>query len=150
MKAKTLSVNKRARYDYQIVDEYVAGLVLAGHEVKSIRNGNIDIKNAFITIRRGEAWLTNAHIKQYEFARSLKDYDATRPRKLLLSKRELAKLIAAKQNKLTIIPLRVMASGSYIKIHIATARGKKAHDKRAGIAKKDADMDIKRALKSRK
>lgn len=147
MGEKILALNRRARHDYQIIDEYTAGIMLKGFEVKSIRNSQADIKNAFVTLKNGEAWLTNAHVKQYSHAGSLKDYDPTRPRKLLLNQRELDSLVQAKENKLTIIPLKIIVSGRHIKLCIATARGKKSYDKRQDLKKHDADLAIKRALK---
>ncbi len=146
MAKKVLATNKRARFDYELQDKYTAGLVLAGHEVKSVRKGNIDIKNAFITLRNNEAWLTNAHIKAYEHSQ-VKDYDSTRPRKLLLGKREIVKLQAAKQNKLAIVPLNVVVGGRFLKLEIATGRGKKLYDKRETLKRKDAARDMKKAVK---
>ncbi len=147
MAEKILATNRRARYDYQLIDTYTAGLVLHGHEVKSLRAGNIDLKAAFVTIKDNAAWLTNAHIRRYQHAAGLTDYDPVRPRQLLLGRRELANLQAAKQNKLTIVPLRVIAKGPFIKLVIATARGQKKYDKRAvkraAEAKKTAAQAIK-------
>ncbi len=149
MSQKTIAKNRRAYFDYTHIDTFTAGVSLLGHEVKSIRMGNIDLNGSFVTIQNEEAWLTNAHIKQYPHANDIGDYDPTRSRKLLLQKSELSKIIQARESKLTIIPLAVILSGPYIKIIIATARGKKLHDKRKNIQKRDTDRDTLRELKSR-
>ncbi len=147
MAEKILANNRRASFDYQLHDTYTAGLVLRGYETKSIRAGQIDLKNAFITLKDDEAWLTNAHVRQYQHAGGLKDYDPVRARKLLLSRREINALAAAKHNKLTIVPLRAVLKGPYVKLVIATAKGKKKYDKRATKQAEDARREAAKAIK---
>lgn len=147
MSEKIISKNKRAYFDYDLQNELIAGLQLLGHEVKSIRNNTMSLKGAFVTLKDNEAWLTNAHIKQYPHANHVGSYDPKRPRKLLLNKKELEKLHSAREQKLTIVPLMVFISGPYIKIKIATAKGKKRHDKRQSIQAKDVAIDIERDIK---
>lgn len=149
MAEKILATNRRARFDYTLLDTYTAGLVLHGYETKSIRAGQIDLKQAFVTMKDNEAWLTNAHVRRYQHAGSLKEYDPVRSRKLLLSRRELAKLAEAKHSKLTIIPLKVVLKGPYIKLVIATAQGKKKYDKRSAKRAEDARREAEKAVKSR-
>ena len=146
---KTLSNNRRARFNYEAKDTYIAGISLLGIETKSVRHGEVDLKGAFVTISNGEAFLTNAHIKPYKYSGDNKNYDPNRSRKLLLNKSEISKLIAARQNGLTIIPLAVELHGKFIKIKIATARGKRNIDKRQTIQKRDTDRDIERTTKHR-
>ncbi len=144
---KILAKNRVAKFNYEAKDAFLAGIVLLGIETKSVRIGEIDLKGAFVTFMDGEVCLTNAHIKAYKFAGEHKDYDPNRTRKLLLNKSEINKLIAAKQSGFTIIPLSVELHGKYIKLRIATARGKKLHDKRQSIKKRDIDRDTSRDLK---
>lgn len=140
--------NRRARFDYDLQTEFTAGLVLHGHEVKSLRAGQVDLEHSFITFKNGEAWLTNAHIKQYQHAGDLPSYEPTRPRKLLLNARELAQLAAAKQQKLTIVPLAVIFAGPFVKLRLAIARGKKKYDKRESIKRRDMDREARRIAKA--
>lgn len=145
--SKKYADNRRARFDYHIVDTYVAGLELAGHEAKAIRTGNADLKGAYVTKKDDEYWLTNASIQKYKHASTITDYDDSRPRKLLLTKREMASLQAAKQNKMTIIPLSLFPAGRYIKLKIATARGKKNYDKRQTIKKREIERDSQKNVR---
>lgn len=148
MAKKIVATNRRAKYDYQIIDEYDAGIVLKGHEVKSIRAGNATIVGAFIVIKDDEAWLTNAHIKKYAHAANVKDFDPVRNRKLLLHASEIEKLRIARSNKQAIIPLYFHVKGPNIKLAIATARGKKHYDKRSAIRKKDIERNEQRRFKA--
>ena len=149
MSIKTVSTNRKARHDYFILDEYEAGLVLRGSEIKSIRAGHISIKESYIKIDEREAWLVNAHIAMYEPA-SRQNHDPLRPRKLLLHKKELQKLWdEVRQKGVTIIPLRVYIKNGKAKIEIAAAKGKKKYDKRAELARKTAEMEMRRQIKSR-
>jgi len=150
MAKNTFATNKKARFDYTLQDTYIAGVVLAGHEVKSIRNSNVSLKGAYITIsEKDEAWLTNAHIKLYEHANNVSDYDAERPRKLLLNKAEIERLKRARDDKLVIVPLSIHAAGPRIKLSLATARPKKKHDKRQSIKRRDTERDTRRILAGR-
>ena len=146
----TIAINKRATFDYEILEKYEAGLMLTGAEVKSIKTGRISLKESFVTIKGSELYLTNANIPKYSFAGELQSYEPTRPRKLLVRKSEIKSLIGkARTQGLTLIPLRVYTKKRLIKLEFALARGKKAYDKRSDIAKKDARRKIERALKKR-
>lgn len=146
----TLATNPKAKFDYQILDTLEAGLVLTGQEVKSARGGNISLKGAHAGIVKGELWLINAHIGAYQKAGDLKDYDSTRSRKLLIKKRELAKLIGTLQSKgLTLIPVSVYTKGRRLKVELGLARGKKKYEKREVIKKRDIDREIRMKLLSK-
>jgi SsrA-binding protein len=143
----TYADNRRARFDYEVLEKFSAGLELAGAEVKSIRAGKISLTGAYVLIRGREAFLTGAEIAPYQPKNQPSDYDAKKVRKLLLSKDELEKLTKAEQTKgLTIVPLKVYNNGRFIKIDIAIARGKKIFDKRQAIKKRDVERDLKRSL----
>lgn len=144
-----LAVNKRATFDYEILDRFEAGLMLTGAEVKSIKTGHISLKGAFVTLHEGELWLTNANIPPYPFANLGSSYDPTRSRKLLVKKSEIKSLIGKIHAQgLTLVPLRVYTKKRLIKLEFALAKGKKAFDKRADIGKKEAKRAIERKLKS--
>ncbi|HAV11272.1 MAG TPA: SsrA-binding protein [Candidatus Moranbacteria bacterium] len=146
----TIAINKRATFDYEILEKYEAGLMLTGAEVKSIKTGRISLKESFVTIKGSELYLTNANIPKYSFAGELQSYEPTRPRKLLVRKSEIKSLIGkARTQGLTLIPLRVYTKKRLIKLEFALAQGKKAFDKRSDIAKRDAKRKIERALKKR-
>jgi len=141
----TLAVNKKAKFDYELLEKYEAGLVLFGHEVKSIKTGHISLKGAFVTVHNGELFLTNALVPLYQHAGNIKDYDPTRSRKLLVKKRELRSLIGKKtQSGLTLIPIRVYTKRNLIKLEFALAKGKSKYDKRHTIKKREADRNIAR------
>ena len=145
----TLATNKRAHFDYELLEEYEAGLVLSGAEVKSAKKGHLSLKGSFVTIHDGELYLTNAHITPYAFANPLTPYDPTRSRKLLVKKSEIKSLIGKLHVKgLTLVPLRVYTKRRLIKLAFAVGRGKKAFDKRSDIAKKEDKRKIERALKN--
>lgn len=141
----TLSENRRARFDYDILDTYEAGLALFGHEVKSVKAGQMSLSGAFVTFHRGEAYLTNAHISPYRHAGPLPDYNPTRSRRLLLHAKELRSLTGQAQDKgLTIVPLRVYTKGRYVKVAVALARGRKQYDKREAIKRRDVAREIRK------
>lgn len=145
--AKTIS-NARARFDYELKDTFMAGLVLSGAETKSLRMGRGHLKGAFVNIKDGELWLNNATITPLiTNANHLLPESQTRARKLLVKKRELAQLQAAKDQGLTIVPTKILTRGRYIKIEIATAKGKKKYDKREVIKQRDTNRDIMREIK---
>ncbi|GGO05000.1 SsrA-binding protein SmpB [Saccharibacillus kuerlensis] len=147
---KVLAQNKKASHDYFIEDTYEAGLVLTGTEIKSLRKAKANIGDAFATIRGGEAFVHNMHISPFEQGNRNNPEDPTRTRKLLLHKQQIRKLIGqAKQEGYTIVPLKVYVRNGYAKLLIGLGRGKKQHDKRDTLAKRDAQRDIQRALKSR-
>src|SRR3989344_1897764 len=142
-----LAQNRKARFDYEIIKKFSAGLELLGFEVKSVRAGKISLVGAFIAVRGGEAYLVGADIPAYQPKNAPKEYDALRARKLLLSKSELEELNGAESTKgLTIIPLSVYNKGRFLKLDLAIARGKKKFDKRQAIKKRDVERDLKRSL----
>lgn len=141
--------NRKAKFDFEWLDTFEAGAVLAGHEVKAIRTGKGKLEGAYIMITHGEAWLLGASISPFQPANTPKSYDPEQPRKLLLSKKQLARLeVETKANRLTIVPISWYGSGRTIKLKIALARGKKKADKREAIKKRDVKRDIDRTLKS--
>lgn len=145
----TLAENKQARFDYELLENFEAGLKLSGQEVKSARSGQMKLSGAFVRVVGGEAWLLNAHIPKYAAASvGVVDYDPTRTRKLLLSSKELKKLADAQMTKgLTIVPVSVYTAGKFIKIKIAIARGKKQFEKRESIKKRDVEREMRSAMK---
>lgn len=150
----TLAYNKRANYDYQISDKYEAGLVLFGHEVKSIKSGHISLKGAFVTIKSNkqgtpDLYLTNAHIPLYKRASTVQNYDPERPRKLLLHKNQIKHLIGKKSEQgLTLVPIKVYTKHNLIKLEFGIGRGKKKIDKRETIKKRDTDRQIRTLTKN--
>jgi SsrA-binding protein len=145
----TIAVNRRARFDYDIVDEIEAGLVLTGTEVKSLREGKASLAEAFATVRRGEAWLVQAHIPQYAFGNRA-NHDPTRQRKLLLHRRQIEQLAAFTQEQgRTIVPMRLYWKDGRAKVLLGLARGKAMYDKRASMAERDAQRQMERALRDR-
>ncbi|EKE25345.1 MAG: SsrA RNA (tmRNA)-binding protein [uncultured bacterium] len=145
----TLAINKRAVFDYEILDKFEAGLMLSGAEVKSVKNGHLSLKGSFVTIHESELYLTNAHISPYPYANPKTSYDPTRSRKLLVRKAEIKSLIGKLQVKgLTLVPLRVYTKRRLVKLEFAVGRGKKAFDKRSDIAKREDKRKMERALKN--
>ena len=141
---KLIAQNKKARHDYHLEDVYEAGLVLMGTEVKSLRAGRASLVDAFASIKDGEVWLQNAHIPEYTEG-SWTNHEPRRPRKLLLHRDEIAKLIGkTKESGLTLIPLSMYFKDGKAKVEIALARGKKAYDKRQTLAARDAQREIAR------
>ena len=139
--------NKRATFEFEIIDRYVAGIMLRGSEIKSVREGKVSMNDAYCQFRDGELWIKNLNISEYKQA-TVWQHEPLRMRKLLLSKKELGKLLAkVKERGFTIIPLRLfMNERGFAKIEIALARGKKVHDKRASIKEKDQKRDLDRSL----
>ncbi len=145
---KVVARNKKAYHDYHIEDTYQAGMVLQGSEIKSIRANNISLQEGYVEERGGELWLVGVHIAPYEQANRFGHSDPLRPRKLLLHKREIAQLITRMRERgYTIVPTMVYLEGGRAKVEIALAKGKKLYDKRAAIAKRDSEREIRRALK---
>ena len=144
---KVIARNKKALHDYHIVDRWEAGLVLTGPEVKSIRNSKVSIGEAYARVQDGEVWLHQMHVSPYDPAATW-NKDATRPRKLLLQKKEIRRLIGATQDKgLTLVPLDLYFRRGYARITLALGKGKKLHDKREDLKKKDADREMQRAFR---
>jgi len=139
--------NRKARHDYFILDTVEAGLVLKGTEVKSLRSGNGNLQDSHAVIKNGEIWLLGMHISPYERGSYL-NHDPRRTRKLLLSKREIRRLLTRVQEKgLTLVPLSVYFKGPYAKVELAIAAGKKSYDKREAIKQRDAKRDIAQRLR---
>lgn len=152
-----LATNRRATFDYKILEKYEAGIQLTGQEVKSAKNKNISLKGAYVTINNTgpgghpEAWLINCHVSPYNKAGDLPDYDPTRSRKLLLHKKEIRNLIGKLTQKgLTLVPLSLYTSKSRVKVKFGIGRGKKQFDKREDIKKRDSDRRLQRALRQKK
>ena len=144
-----IAQNKKAYHDYFVDDTYEAGISLFGTEVKSIRQGKVNLKDSYVSVKTGEAFLIGAHISPYEKG-NIFNRDPLRSRKLLLHKREIAKLIGlTAQEGYTLIPLKMYFKGSYVKVLLGVCRGKKNYDKREDIARRDAKRDMDRALKER-
>ncbi len=142
-----VATNRKARFDYEIQKTFTAGIELLGLEVKSAREGKVNLRGAFIAVRGGEAYLLGAEIPPYQSKNAPKEYDATGKRKLLLTKSEIAELAAAEGTQgLTIVPLSVYNKGRFLKLDLAIARGKKQFDKRESIKKRDVEREIKRSL----
>ena len=143
----TFANNSKARFDYEILEKFDAGLDLLGTEVKAVKAGKMNLRGAFIAVRGGEAFLIGADIPAYQPKNAPADYDATRPRRLLVSKAEIIRLRDAEQTKgLTIVPLSVYNKSRFIKLSLAIARGRKKYDKRQAIKKRDTEREIKRTL----
>lgn len=143
---KVLATNKKARHDYFIDEVYECGIELKGTEVKSIRNGRINLKEGYASVDNGEVFLKQVHISPYE-QENINNVDPLRVRKLLLHKYEIKKLIGATTIKgYSLVPLRVYLKNSRVKVEIGLARGKKLYDKRQDLAKKDAQRRIQREL----
>ncbi len=146
---KTLATNRKAFHDYYIEDRYEAGVELYGTEVKSIRQGTLNLRDAFCTVKDGEMWVRGMHISPYEKG-NIFNRDPLRPKRLLLHKREIRKLAASiEQEGYTLVPISVYLKGPRVKVEIALAKGKHLHDKRAATAERDAKREMDRAIKSR-
>jgi SsrA-binding protein len=146
---KVIAQNRRARFDYHVEDTYEAGLVLTGTEVKSLRAGQASIVDGYALVRDGEAWLMGVHIPEY-IQGTWTNHEPRRPRKLLLHRREISRLIGKTQEKgLTLVPLSLYFKDGRAKVEIALARGKRAYDKRQHIAKREAGREMDRALRHR-
>lgn len=152
---KILALNKKATFDYQILETYEAGIVLFGYEVKSLRDGQGNLKGSYVTLKENkknkvEVFLVNAYIPLYKPAGKRDEYNPERPRKLLLKKAELSRLVGKKQEKgLTVIPIKLYTRSSFVKLEIAVVRGKKAFDKREDSKKKDIEKHIRTLTKQR-
>lgn len=147
---KPLSENKKAYFDYEILEKYDAGISLIGQEVKSIKQGHMSLTGSYVVIRGGEAFLLGAHVPPYQPKNAPADYDPQRSRKLLLKKEEINYLIGkTKEKGLTLVPLKVYTLKSNIKIEFGVARGKRQKDKRETIKKRETEREMKRELNLR-
>ena len=145
----SILTNKKAYFDFEVLDTFDAGIKLKGHEIKSIRDHRLNFKGSFITVWHGEAWLEKMHISLYKHA-SIPDHDARRRRKLLLKKKEIAKIAGfADQKGFTIVPLEVYLKNNLAKVKIGICKGKKKFDKRASIKKREQDREMRQVLKNR-
>ena len=147
MTIKAVATNRKAYHNYHIGDGVEAGIALTGTEIKSIRNGRVSLGDAYVKPEGGELWLLNAHIARYE-AGSYSSHEPTRPRKLLLHRKQISSLSSEVAEKgLTLVPTRLYLKGSIAKVEVALAKGKKLYDKREAIARRDAEREIGRISK---
>ncbi|MBU1783243.1 SsrA-binding protein SmpB, partial [Patescibacteria group bacterium] len=151
-----LAVNKRAHFDYEVLETFKAGLVLFGHEVKAVKNGQINLLGSYVVFKNlagkvlPEMYLINAHISQYKYTSSLGEYNPIRSRKILLKKKEIRRLVGKTQEPgLTLVPLKIYTNHSFIKLEFALTKGKKKYDKREAIKKRDVERDIRTLTKSK-
>jgi SsrA-binding protein len=149
MSVKTIATNRRARFDYEILDTFEAGIVLLGSEVKSLRNGHADLKDAYAHVHRGEMWLVGVRIAPYEYARD-GGHDPERERKLLLHKREIERIASTLAQKgLTLLPLKLYFKDGKAKVELGIAKGKAHRDKRETLKRKQAEREMERAMRYR-
>jgi SsrA-binding protein len=145
-----IAENRKASYDYHFLETFEAGLVLLGTEVKAIREGGVNLRDSYCRLEGAEAYLLGAHISQYSHGGSA-SHDPTRPRKLLLKREELNKLLGKTTERgLTIVPVRMYFKNGRIKVAVALAKGKKSYDKRETIKRREADRETRAAIKSRR
>jgi SsrA-binding protein len=145
MGIKVVANNRKAHFEYFLLDRFEAGIALAGTEIKSIRAGQISLAEAYVEVTERDAWLVNAHIAPYEAA-SRNNHDPKRPRHLLLHKREIRELFdSVRQKGVTVVPVQAYLKDGRVKLEIALAKGKKLFDKREVMAKRDAEREMKRA-----
>src|SRR5215212_5425767 len=143
-----IATNRQASFRYNLLDKFEAGIVLQGSEVKSLREGGVQLKDAYADVKDGEVWLRNMHIAPYKPARE--NHDPERPRKLLLHRREIERLLGATAEKgLTIVPTRLYWAGPRAKVELAVAKGKDLYDKRRSIKERDTKREIDRAMSER-
>ncbi|MBN2096422.1 SsrA-binding protein SmpB [Candidatus Peregrinibacteria bacterium] len=146
---KIIHKNKKAYFDYEILQKFTAGMVLTGPEIKSIREGKVNLKGAYVTIQQGEAFLKNMHISKYSYAQQA-DYDPFRIRKLLLNKREIEKIANQLNTQgVSVVPLDIFIEKSYAKCLIALVRGRKKADKRHVIREREVKRQLDRAVRKR-
>lgn len=146
---KIVTTSRKARHDFEILDTYEAGLALTGSEIKSIRAGHVNLREGFVQPRGDELWLLNVHIASYEQA-GMFGHDPLRPRKLLLHRREIDRLMSQVQEKgLTLVPTVMYLTRGLAKVEIALARGKKKYDKRSTLRERDTERQIRRTLNER-
>ena len=147
---KYIAENRKAFHDYHIIETFEAGIVLVGTEVKSIREGSANLRDSFARLEGGEVWLYNVHINPYSH-RGYTDHEPTRKRKLLLHRQEIRKLIGKTVEKgMTLVPTRLYFKDGHVKVSLALAKGKQAHDKRETLKRRDIDRETRAAVKERK
>ena len=141
--------NRKARHDYEVLDSFEAGMVLKGSEVKSLRLGNANLQDSYAFVKEGEVWLSGMHINTYEQA-NIMNHDPRRERKLLLHKKEIRKLVGKTTEKgLTLIPLKVYFKDGRAKVELGLCKGKRSYDKRAAIAKRETEREMRRQFSTR-
>jgi SsrA-binding protein len=146
---KVISDNRQARYRYEILETYEAGIELQGTEVKSIRQGRVNLRDGYALVRNNEVWLHNVHISPYNAASQYFNHDPRRTRKLLLHRNQIRKLIGkVEQQGLTLVPLKMYLKQGWVKVNLGLGKGKKLHDKRESLKRKQQDREIARVLKS--
>jgi SsrA-binding protein len=146
---KSVASNRKARHEYEVLETVQAGIELKGPEVKSIRAGNVSFQDAHARVERGQIWLHSLHVSPYEQANRF-NVDPVRPRRLLLNKQEIRRLAAKVEEKgLTLVPLDLHFSRGYVKVTLAVARGRKLHDKREALKRKEQDREARRAVGAR-
>ena len=149
MAVKVIATNRKAFHNYHIGENVEAGIALTGSEIKSIRSGRVSLGDAYVRPEKGELWLFNAHIARYE-ASSYLSHEPTRPRKLLMHRKEINMLSAKVAEKgLTLVPVRLYIKGHIAKVEIALAKGKKLYDKRESISRRELDRELDRTMKSK-
>lgn len=147
MSIHVVAVNRKAYYDYHVVESLEAGIALTGTEIKSVRAGAVNLREAYAQVEKGEVWLLNAHIARYE-AGNRNNHEPTRPRRLLLHRRQIHDLERQIQEKgVTLIPLKLYLKDQLAKVELGLVRGKKQYDKRESIARREAERDIARAVR---
>ena len=145
---KVISDNRQARYLYEILETFEAGIELVGTEVKSIRAGKVNLRDGYALIRNGEALLINVHISPYQASGQYFNHDPRRTRKLLLHRREISKLVGKlEQQGLTLVPLKMYFKGSWVKVSLGLGKGKKLHDKRETLKRRQDQREMERAMK---
>jgi len=144
---RQVATNRKALHDYEVVDTFEAGIALTGTEIKSVRAARVNLRDGFVQIRQGEAWLLNVHISPYDFG-NRENHEPRRERKLLLHRREIRKLQSkVSERGWTIVPLRMYLKDGRAKIEIALVRGKRLYDKRDAVAERDMNRELQRAVK---
>ncbi len=146
---KVIASNKRARFDYDIAEKLIAGIVLSGPETKSAKAGHISLKGSFVSTAGGEAYLTGAHITPYAQAGPHVPHEPERSRKLLIHRRQLDQIVAAKQAGLSVVPLAAGVERGFVKVEVGIGRSKKRYDKRQTIKSRDTTRELSRAVKNR-
>ncbi|MFC1962255.1 SsrA-binding protein SmpB [Chloroflexota bacterium] len=147
MAVKTLATNRKAYHNYHIGDTFEAGIALTGSEIKSLRQGRVNLGDAYVRPEKGEFWLQNAHIARYE-ASSFSSHEPTRPRKLLMHRKEITNLTSKVAEKgLTLVPVRLYLKGHLAKVAVALAKGKKIYDKREAIARREIEREMGRVIR---
>ena len=147
---KVMADNRQARFTYEILDSYEAGIALQGTEVKSIRAGKVNLRDGYAQVKNGEVWLLNVHISPHDMTNQAYNHEPRRPRRLLLHKAEIRKLIGKVEDKgLSLVPMKLYLKKGRVKVNIAIGRGKKLHDKRESLKQKQEKRDIARMMKNR-